>query len=82
MASVNARAQEYEDSGAFGDTPMDVLRAYAYLDLLNGHPGRDPDRLRRGAGRGRRGRRGPGLGRGTRQPAPPNEATGPDRGRR
>jgi hypothetical protein len=36
MASVNARAQDYEDSGAFGDTRMDVLRAYAYLDLLNG----------------------------------------------
>ena len=34
--SVNARAQDYEDSGAFGDTPLDVLRAYAYLDLLNG----------------------------------------------
>ena len=32
MAAVNARAQEYEDSGAFGDTPMDALRAYAYLD--------------------------------------------------
>jgi hypothetical protein len=36
MASVNARAQDYEDCGAFGATPMDVLRAYAYLDLLNG----------------------------------------------
>jgi hypothetical protein len=36
MASVNARAQEYEDTGTFGATPMDVLRAYAYLDLLNG----------------------------------------------
>jgi hypothetical protein len=36
MASVNARAQQYEDSGAFGDTRMDVLRAYGYLDLLNG----------------------------------------------
>ena len=36
MASVNARAQQYEDSGAFGDTRMDVLRACAYLDLLNG----------------------------------------------
>ncbi len=36
MASVNARAQDYEDSGAFGDTRIDVLRAYAYLDLLNG----------------------------------------------
>jgi hypothetical protein len=36
MASVNARAQEYEDAGAFGSTRMDVLRAYAYLDLLNG----------------------------------------------
>ncbi len=36
MAQVNARAQEYEDSGAFGDARMDVLRAYAYLDLLNG----------------------------------------------
>ena len=34
--TVNARAQQYEDSGAFGDTRMDVLRAYAYLDLLNG----------------------------------------------
>ncbi len=36
MASVNARAQQYEDSGAFGDARMDVLRACAYLDLLNG----------------------------------------------
>jgi hypothetical protein len=36
MASVNARAQEYQDSGAFGDTRTDVLRAYGYLDLLNG----------------------------------------------
>jgi hypothetical protein len=36
MASVNARAQHYQDSGAFGATRMDVLRAYAYLDLLNG----------------------------------------------
>lgn len=38
MASVNARAQQYEDTGAFGATRMDVLRAYAYLDLLNGVP--------------------------------------------
>ena len=38
MAAVNARAQEYEDSGAFGDTPMDALRAYAYVDLLKGAP--------------------------------------------
>jgi hypothetical protein len=36
MAAVNARAQEYEDSGAFGDARMDVLRAYAYVDLLKG----------------------------------------------
>ncbi len=36
MASVNARAEEYNESDAFGDTPMDVLRAYAYLDLING----------------------------------------------
>ena len=36
MANVNARALQYEDSGAFGDTRMDVLRAYAYLDLING----------------------------------------------
>jgi hypothetical protein len=36
MASVNARAQHYKDAGAFGDTRMDVLRAQAYLDLLNG----------------------------------------------
>ena len=36
MASVNARAQQYQDAGAFGSTKMDVLRAYAYLDLLNG----------------------------------------------
>ena len=38
MANVNARAEEYNKSGAFGDTPMDVLRARAYLDLLNGVP--------------------------------------------
>ena len=38
MANVNARAEEYEESGAFGDTPMDVLRAQGYLDLINGVP--------------------------------------------
>jgi hypothetical protein len=38
MARVNARAQEYEDSGSFGDARMDALRAYAYLDLLKGTP--------------------------------------------
>jgi hypothetical protein len=38
MANVNARAEEYKKSGAFGDTRMDVLRAQAYLDLLNGTP--------------------------------------------
>ena len=38
MASVNARAEQYKESGAFGDTRMDVLRAQAYLDLLNGIP--------------------------------------------
>ncbi len=36
MAAVNARAEEYQESEAFGDTPMDVLRAHAYLDLING----------------------------------------------
>jgi Domain of unknown function (DUF222) len=36
MESVNARAEEYIESGAFGDTPMDVLRACAFLDLING----------------------------------------------
>ena len=41
MAAVNARAQQYEDSGAFGDTPMDALRAYAYVDLLKGAPAGD-----------------------------------------
>ena len=35
MAAVNARAEEYKESGAFGDTPMDVLRAHAYLDLIS-----------------------------------------------
>ena len=38
MAAVNARAEEYKESDAFGDTPMDALRAYAYLDLINGLP--------------------------------------------
>ena len=38
MANVNARAEEYKESDAFGDTPMDVLRARAYLDLINGIP--------------------------------------------
>ena len=38
MAAVNARADQYKESGAFGDTPMDVLRAYAYLDLINDRP--------------------------------------------
>jgi hypothetical protein len=38
MAAVNARAEEYKASGAFGDTPMDLLRAHAYLDLINGLP--------------------------------------------
>ena len=41
MASVNARAEEYMESGAFGDTPMDVLRACAFLDLINGMPARE-----------------------------------------
>jgi Domain of unknown function (DUF222) len=36
MANVSARAEEYKESGEFGDTPMDVLRAQAYLDLING----------------------------------------------
>jgi len=36
-ASVCARAQEYQESGAFpDDTRMDQFRAAAYLDLLNG----------------------------------------------
>jgi hypothetical protein len=38
MASVNARAEEYRESEAFGDTRMDVLRSYAYLDLITGTP--------------------------------------------
>ena len=38
MAAVNARAEEYQESEAFGDTPMDALRARAYLDLINGLP--------------------------------------------
>jgi len=38
MESVNARAEEYIESGAFGDTPVDVLRACAFLDLINGIP--------------------------------------------
>src|SRR5580692_1565191 len=41
MAAVNARAEEYQESGAFGDTPMDVLRAYAYLDLIGGRAAAD-----------------------------------------
>jgi len=38
MAAVNARAEEYKESGAFEGTPMDALRACAYLDLINGLP--------------------------------------------
>ena len=38
METVNARAEEYLESGAFGDMPMDVLRACAFLDLINGVP--------------------------------------------
>ncbi|HEX4091994.1 MAG TPA: DUF222 domain-containing protein [Trebonia sp.] len=38
MATVNARAEQYKESDAFDDTPMDVLRARAYLDLINGIP--------------------------------------------
>jgi hypothetical protein len=41
MAAVNARAQVYEDCGAFGATPMDQLRACAYTDLLTGTPAED-----------------------------------------
>ncbi len=38
-AHVCARAQDYQDSGAFpADTRMDQYRATAYLDLLNGIP--------------------------------------------
>ena len=36
FASLGARAQDYQDSGAFPDARMDQLRALAYLDLLNG----------------------------------------------
>ena len=57
MANVNVRAEEYKESDAFGDTPMDVLRAHAYLDLINGSPRRDPHRARRTAKRRRRCRR-------------------------
>ncbi len=46
MANVNARAEEYKESGAFGDTPMDVLRAHAYLDLINGVPAASGSRSR------------------------------------
>ena len=38
MAHVNARAEQYKQSDAFDQTPMDVLRAHAYLDLINGVP--------------------------------------------
>ncbi|HEX4088558.1 MAG TPA: DUF222 domain-containing protein [Trebonia sp.] len=38
---VDARAEEYRDCGAFDGTPMDVLRACAYLDLINGVPAGD-----------------------------------------
>ena len=41
MANVNARAEQYKESTAFGDTPMDALRACAYLDLINGLPAAD-----------------------------------------
>ncbi len=47
MQSVNARAEEYIESGAFGETPMDVLRAGAFLDLINGV---SPDRRIAAAG--------------------------------
>jgi Domain of unknown function (DUF222) len=43
MAAVNARAEQYKESEAFGDTPTDVLRARAYLDLINGLAA--PDRI-------------------------------------
>jgi hypothetical protein len=35
-ANVGARANEYQESGAFARARMDQLRAAAYLDLLNG----------------------------------------------
>jgi Domain of unknown function (DUF222) len=41
MAGVTARAQQYADSGAFGDLPADALRAYAFVDLLKGTPAED-----------------------------------------
>jgi hypothetical protein len=37
-ANVHARADQYRESGAFGDARMDQLRATAYLDLLNNVP--------------------------------------------
>ena len=40
-ARVTERAQEYKDSGAFGGTRMDQLRAIAYLDILNDIPAAD-----------------------------------------
>ena len=66
MATVNARAEEYKESEAFGDTPMDVLRAHAYLDLINGMPAAErialaeqqDDDGRTGTGRARRRERG------------------------
>jgi hypothetical protein len=36
FAHVNARAQQYKDSGAFPGERIDRLRATAYLDILNG----------------------------------------------
>jgi len=37
-ASLDARAAQYKDSGAFPGARMDQLRAAAYLDLINGRP--------------------------------------------
>ena len=37
-ANVDARASEYQDSGAFPGARLDQLRSTAYLDLINGVP--------------------------------------------
>ncbi len=78
MAAVNARAEQYKESDAFGDTPMDVLRARAYLDLINGSARRRADRARRTARRRRDAQRGPGV----RQPRSRGAATEPTPGPR
>jgi hypothetical protein len=53
MTGVNTRAQQYEDSGAFGDLPHGRIARLRLHRPAQGNPRRRAHRLRRSPGRGR-----------------------------